>query len=103
MFLTKLYPGSSFFSGPATKRGKGKDRATKKKILFLELKNLRSRGGKALVAGPLKITFFAASLYKVANPEQFFLALYDNLLLNHKTRTLSIDLSLSLMDNFIDP
>ena len=50
----------------------GKGRATKKKGLFLKLifgkkivpkaTNSREAGGKALVAGPLKKSFFAASL-----------------------------------------
>ena len=64
-----------FFSGPATKRGGGKDLATKQKNLKLERrkkerKNQKmwphiARGGKALVAGPLKKRTFLRLPYDV--------------------------------------
>jgi len=53
------------FSGPTTKRGRGKGLATKKKELFLKLEkkifskkmwqlSSRGEGGEALVTGPFK-------------------------------------------------
>ena len=66
MLLSKSFREAAkkfFFGAPATKKGEGQ--ATKKIDLFLKLetKPLSSGGGgTALVAGPLKKTFFAASL-----------------------------------------
>ena len=62
---------SYILSGPATKRGGGVKATKKKEHLYLTNKKrpLSSRGvgGKALVAGPLKKTFFAASLIRSGN------------------------------------
>ena len=51
---------SSFFSGPATQRGRVRDWPLRKNNFFFEIWPLSSRGGggsKALVAGPLKENF----------------------------------------------
>ena len=66
---TEFHEGSRkkiFFSGPATKRGLGgKGLVTKKKELFKGLKD------KALVAGPIKINFFATSPRSLKGLKEF--------------------------------